>query len=236
MKSTITAAMYCMLLSIILFSCSKTKEISTKGQIIEIANWEDNKTGLGLSKVKVCMITYTTGQSIGFGGGRKTINQEKCAYTDDKGNFNITMEVNRKAYRQQSSLVYVPDQPGFEVRNDYADSRNVGFLQKERGIFTMAVKKYFPIVLTLNNVNYLNDRDSLLLDGSGAKKELIYMGKQSNTQVRGIFYGKKNSANPAYVGGHAYIVYRNGIRVFKENFNYGKIVLQGDTGYYTINY
>ncbi|MBC7412261.1 MAG: hypothetical protein H7331_07390 [Bacteroidia bacterium] len=219
----------------LLTSCSKNKTISSKGQVIEIANWQYNEGEVPLAGVRVCMDTYYKSSSVNFGAGGNTSTGEQtvCTLTDADGKFNLELEVNRKAYRKMDMLTYLPDQNGFIlVRTDMSDGRNTGKISDKRNIFTLGAYRIYPVVLTLNNVNYLNDRDSLILSGNFDAR---YMGNQNNIVFRG-FTGNKNSENPAVLGGgFAWILCKNGVRIQKENFN-NKIILQNDTGYYTINY
>ncbi|MBC7411034.1 MAG: hypothetical protein H7331_01085 [Bacteroidia bacterium] len=125
-----------------------------------------------------------------------------------------------------------PEQNGFTtVFTGLSAPSETATIHDERKIFTVGVYKQFPVVITLNNINYLNDKDSLIVSSY-----LRFTGKQNNTIIRGVFRGDKSSKSPDYVGGgFDYQVYRNGIKITDVSFD-NQIKVVGDSAYYTINY
>lgn len=220
----------------LLIACSKNKRISSKGQVIEIANWRYDKTAVPVAGVKVCMSTYSSSSSFSFGlnGNKNTVGQTTCAITDADGKFDLSMSVNRKDYRHQSYSTYVPAQSYFIVEEtDMSDARNTSAITDARNILTIGAYKGYPVVVTLNNVNYLNDRDSLILQGG--LKDILFMGKQTNTKNRNLFGTKRSQKPTAVGGGFGYQIFRNGISIEDVGID-NNTQLIGDTAYYTINY
>jgi hypothetical protein len=216
--------------ALLLTACSKNKTISSKGQVIEIANWRYNKTAVPLVGINVCFTQGETSDNL-FGSGFKPTGYFKCMLTDAEGKFDIALEVPRKGNLSKQYRTFLPDQPGYLFDMSWRMPSETSPASEERKIFTLGAYKEIPVVLTLNNVNYLNDLDSLIIGSY-----LHFTGKQNNIVIRGVFTGYKSSDNPATVGGgFGYQVFRNNIEIGYVNFN-NKIILQGDTGYYTINY
>ena len=188
-----------------LASCSKTRTVHSNGQVIEIANWLYNKTALPISGVRVCVLQYSKGEFLG--GSIQPTGKQLCAVTDAEGKFSIGMQVPRKEYHQYQYLTFIPEQPSLQTTiTGMSNSGNTKNISDERGILTLGGYKYYPMVITLNNVNYLNDNDSLLLDGQGTNQSLSFTGKQNNTIIRGIFHGTKSSGTPTAVGGHIHCI------------------------------
>ncbi|MEQ1733330.1 MAG: hypothetical protein ABL940_06630 [Bacteroidia bacterium] len=217
----------------LLTACSKNRTYRQKGQIIEIANWRFDKSAVPLAGIRVCVMDYHTQDNF-LAGSIVPSGSYNCGVTDADGKFDISLTVPRKEYRKNSFLTYIPQQSGVIIDRDYSSEQGNGEISKKLKCFTLGVYKEYPAVVTFNNVNYLNNRDSLYLTGIGIP-DIYLMGKQTNTKIRG-FLGTKSYTNPTVVGGgFAYSIYRNGKYIDLINFD-DKVTLQGDTGYYTINY
>jgi hypothetical protein len=220
---------------LLLSSCSKNRTYRQKGQIIEIANWRYDKSIVPVAGIRVCVMDHKSQDNF-LGGSIGPTKSYNCGVTDADGKFDVSLTVPRKEYRQNSFLTYIPQQNAALIDRDYSDGRSNNAMSKKNKCFTLGVYKIIPVVITLNNVNYLNDRDSIKLEGAGSNLEPIFTGKQNNRQIRGVFRGDKSWQNPNVLGGgFAYTLFKNGLEFSHINFN-NKIILQNDTGYYVINY
>ncbi|MBC7411811.1 MAG: hypothetical protein H7331_05080 [Bacteroidia bacterium] len=195
MKSLTTT----LLLLTLLTACSKNRTYRQKGQVVEIANWRFDKSIVPVAGVTVCM-GQVASQDNFLAGSSIPTGVYNCTVTDADGKFNVELAVTRKGNRKYDYVTYVPQQPGIIIDRDYSSGGST-LMQKKTHRYTMGVYKRFPVVITLNNVNYLNNRDSLRLEGGGSNAELIFMGKQQNAIVRNVFRGDKSSANPTVLGG-----------------------------------
>ena len=213
--------------ALLLTACKKTRYVHREGRVIEIADWAYNQSIVGIPNVKVCAFAYTTKA---FSNQLHPTGEQVCGLTDAQGYYNLNLTLKKK-YRTD---VFMPDQKGIDI--DYTGWGNG--LRREptdaSGYDCLMAQRIFPVVITINNINYLNDRDSLILSGNFDAR---YMGKQTNAKHYGFigYKSAKTTGTPATLGGVAWILCKNGVRIKKENFN-DKIILQNDTGYYTINY
>lgn len=221
----ITKQLSIAVLAILLFTaCNKTHVIHREGRVIEIADWEFNKTGVGIPNAKVCLFEFT---SPTFSNKINPTGRQVCGLTDGGGNYSLNLEVKRK----HGYALFLPKQEGIELDPGGYGTTVASPPTNYLGYQCLVASRIYPVVFTLNNVNYLNDRDSLII-----KSYLRFMGKQNNTIIRGVYKGTKRYTNPASVGGgFGYQAFRNGVEVANVYFD-EKILLQGDTGYYTINY
>jgi hypothetical protein len=179
---------------LLLSSCSKNRTYRQKGQIIEIANWRYDKSIVPVAGIRVCVMDYKSQDNF-LGGSIGPTKSYNCGVTDADGKFDVSLTVPRKEYRQNSFLTYIPQQNAALIDRDYSDGRSNEAMSKKNKCFTLGVYKVIPVVITLNNVNYLNDRDSLIV-----KSSLLFMGKQNNTIARSLT-GYKSWQSPNYVGG-----------------------------------
>ncbi|MBC7411839.1 MAG: hypothetical protein H7331_05220 [Bacteroidia bacterium] len=216
-------------------ACNKTRYVHREGRVIEIADWAYNQSIVGIPNVKVCAFAYTTKA---FSNQLHPTGEQVCRLTDAQGYYNLNLTLKKK----NRTDVFMPDQKGIDI--DYTGWGNG--LRREptdaSGYDCLMALRYFPVVVTINNVNYSNDRDSIIIDGAGVPlyKEPRFMGKQNNTIIRGVFHCNKSvktMGTPATLGGggFGYQVFRNGKEIELTSFD-DKIILQNDTGYYTINY
>ncbi len=190
----------------LLTACSKNRTYRQKGQIIEIANWRFDKSIVPVAGIRVCVMDYHTQDNF-LAGSIVPSGSYNCGVTDADGKFDISLTVPRKEYRKNSFLSYVPEQNNAIIDRDYSDGRSNDAMSKKNKCFTLGVWKRFSVVITLNNVNYLNDRDSLRLEGGGSNAEPIFMGKQNNVVFRAVFKGDKNWQNPTVLGGGLHTPY-----------------------------
>lgn len=233
MKPLITTLLVLTLLT----ACAKHKSITINGRVIDIANWEYNQSIIGVKDITVCLVNYKSEKYVIKPYPVVYAKQKTCVITDNEGMFKLNMEVDRKDARKGFYYTKVEARTFVDTNYLYNDSRNTEDLTKKLGMITLGVSKIYPVIFTINNINFLNERDSLLIEDNQYYNRLLFMGNYSNKRYLIDHWINKSKTNPNLLNGQKYEcrIYRNGAIINKFSLN-DKIILQGDTGYFTINY